>query len=131
MTDKKIDRYKKRIDLAFSSYDKNARKPKNTEIKARALLEKRVRFLTGNTRLVNNKKNVVSGIFFSSSLLTDLNDLNNLDKHLSTKIAGLTNPRLKNRLSKHSFKKGFETRKYHKFSAQDLSRIVEVWKHVS
>ena len=61
MTDKKIGRYKQRIDLSFSAYDK---KSKKSEKNARALLEKRVRFLTGNTRLVNNKKNVVSGVFF-------------------------------------------------------------------
>ena len=131
MTDKKLDRYKKRIDLTFSAYDKKANKPKKTEMQARALLEKRVRFLTCNTRLVNNKKNVVSGIFFSNSLLTKLDDLQDLDAYLTTKIAGLLKPRLQNRLSKQSFKHGFETRKYHKFSAQDLSKIVEVWKHVS
>lgn len=131
MTDKKIERYKKRIDLTFASYDKKAKKPKKKEVKARALLEKRVRFLTGNTRLVNNKKNVVSGIFFSNALLTNLNDLDVLDSHLATKISGLTNPRLEARLSKQSFKKGFQTKKYHKFSAHDLAEIVEVWKHVS
>ncbi|MGX4675848.1 antiviral reverse transcriptase Drt3a [SAR92 clade bacterium H246] len=131
MTDKKIDRYKKRIDLTFADYDKKANKPKKTEMQARALLEKRVRFLTSNTRLVNNKKNVVSGIFFSSSLLTKLDDLKDLDTYLTTKIAGLTKPRLQKRLSKQSFENGFKTRKYNKFSAQDFSKIVEVWKHVS
>ncbi len=131
MTDEKINRYKKRIDLTFAAYSKKANKPKKTEMQARSLLEKRVRFLTGNTRLVNNKKNVVSGIFFSNSLLTELDDLQNLDSYLATKIAGLAKPRLQNRLSKQSFKNGFETRKYSKFSAQDLSKIVEVWNHVS
>ncbi|UZJ42922.1 RNA-directed DNA polymerase [Marinimicrobium sp. C6131] len=131
MTDKKIDRYKKRIDLTFAAYAKKANMPKKTEMKARALLEKRVRFLTSNTRLVNNKKNVVSGIFFSNSLLTKIDDLQSLDKYLAIKIAGLTNPRLQNRLYEQSFEKGFKTREYHKFSAQDLSKIVEVWSHVS
>lgn len=128
MTDKKVDRYKQRIDLSFSAYDK---KSKRSEKNARALLEKRVRFLTGNTRLVNNKKNVVSGIFFSNSLLSELDDLDHLDTYLATKIVALGSARLQARLSQHSFRKGFETRKYHKFSARDLSQIVEVWKHVS
>ena len=140
MTDKKIGHYKQRIDLTFAAYDKKSRKPKKTEIKARSLLEKRIRFLTGNTRLVNSKKNVVSGIFFSNSLLTeridpndpnDLNDLNDLDKYLTEKISGLTSGRLKKRLKKQSFKKGFKTRKYNKFSGYDLCNIVEVWKNVS
>lgn len=131
VTDEKINRYKRRIDLTFSAYDKKAQKPRKSEKIARALLEKRVRFLTCNTRLVNNKKNVVSGIFFSNSLLTELSDLEHLDAYLAGKLSGLTNPRLKNRLSKLSFKTGFETRKYHKFSAHELCKIVEVWKHVS
>ena len=131
MTDKKTRRYEQRIDLTFSDYDKNSKKPIKTEKKARALLEKRIRFLTGNTRLVNNKRHVVSGIFFSNSLLTELSDLENLDKHLASKLSRLTNLRLKKRLLKYSFKQGFETRKYHKFSAHDLCKIVEVWKNAS
>ena len=130
MTDKKISRYKQRIDLTFTAYGKRSRMPKKNEMKARSLLEKRVQFLTGNTRLVNSKKNVVSGIFFSNSLLTKLNDLKELDSYLADKISMLTSSRLKNRLSKQSFKKGFQTRKYCKFSAHDLGKIVEVWKHV-
>mgnify|MGYP003675423541 FL=1 len=116
------------IFLSFSAYDK---KSKKSEKNARALLEKRVRFLTGNTRLVNNKKNVVSGVFFSNSLLSNLDDLDELDSYLAAKISTLTSARLRARLSQHSFKNGFQTRKYHKFSARDLSQIVEVWKHVS
>ena len=80
---------------------------------------------------MNNKKNVVSGIFFSNSLLSELDDLDQLDVYLATKIATLGSARLQARLSQHSFRNGFETRKYHKFSARDLSKIVEVWKHVS
>ena len=128
MTDAKINRYRQRIDLTFSAYDNKSQRPKKSEKIARALLEKRVRFLTGNTRLVNNKKNVVSGVFFSNSLLTDLNDLGDLDIYLASKISSLTNPRLRIRLSKHSFKSGFQT---YKFSARDLCGLVEVWKHVS
>ena len=128
MTDKKVTRYKQRINLTFSAYDKQSR---TSEKKARALLEKRVRFLTGNTRLVNNKKNVVSGIFFSNPLLNKMQDLKNLDSHLRLKVLALVSLRLKNRLLQHTFEQGYITRKYHKFSAQDLSRIVKVWKHVS
>ena len=128
MPQKKIDRYKQRIDLTFEAYNKESKK---SEKKARMTLEKRVRFLTGNSRLINRKKNVVSGIFFSNSLLTKHSALVELDKHLDERIAPLTSDRLKKRLSNHSFVEGFRTRRYHKFSAQELSRIVEVWKHAS
>lgn len=128
MTAKKLDRYKKRIDASFDAYNKQAQK---SEKPARALLEKRIRFLTGNTRLVNNKKNVVAGVFFSNPLLTDLSDLRALDQHLGLKVAMLQSIRMKRRLSDCSFEKGFSTCRYHKFSAQELSEIVEGWKNVA
>ena len=128
MSDTKVARYKKRIDFAFSDY---ATKSNGSELSARRLLEKRIDFLTCNTRLVNNKKNVVSGIYFSNSLLTDLSDLNDLDDHLKTAISSLPNGRLKARLQKRSFVRGFETRRYKKFTAKSLFEIVEVWKHAS
>ena len=128
MSDAKVARYKNRIDLAVSDYTTKAN---GGELRARRLLEKRIDFLTGNTRLVNNKKNVVSGIYFSNSLLNDLSDLSGLDDHLKTAISPLPNGRLKARLQKRSFVRGFETRRYKKFSAKSLFEIVEVWKHAS
>jgi hypothetical protein len=128
MSDEKIERYKKRLDLTFDAYAKGAAK---SEPCARVLLERRMRFLTGNTRLVNNKKNVVSGIYFSNPLLNNTQDLDDLDAYLQVKIAPLPNGRLKKRLLKRSFKYGFQTKQYHKFSAQNLFEIVEVWKHAS
>lgn len=128
MSAEKIARYKKRLDLTFDAYSKSA---KTCEPRARRLLERRVRFLTSNTRLVNNKKNVVSGIYFSNPLLNIVNDLDDLDTHLQAKIAALTPGRLRSRLANRSFKYGFETKSYCKFSARNLFEIVEVWKNVS
>lgn len=128
MTDKKMDRYKKRIELAFTAYHKQSMK---SEKKACSLLERRIRFLTGNTRLLNNKKNVISGIFFSNILLNDMRDLVNLDNHLYREITGLTKMKLRKRLSQNSFLEGYKRRRYHKFSAQDLYEIVRIWKYVS
>ena len=127
MTDRKIHRYKQRIDLSFDAYNKQSVK---SERKARALLEKRIRFMTGNTRLVNNKKNIVSGIYFSNSLLSSHRDLSHLDRHLQRAVAGISSIRLRRRLSNYLFVYGFETKKYYQFSTRELSQIVEVWKHV-
>ena len=127
MTDRKIHRYKQRIDLSFDMYNRQCLK---SERKARALLEKRIRFMTGNTRLVNNKKNVVSGIFFSNSLLSSNRDLRQLDSYLHSAVSTVSSIRLRRRLSKYSFVHGFETKKYYQFSTRELSQIVEVWKHV-
>ena len=128
MSDAKIARYKKRLDFAFSTYEK---KSVTSELSARRLLEKRIEFLTGNTRLVNNKKNVVSGIYFSNSLLTCFQDLEELDFYLQSKVSKLPNGHLRARLQKRSFEDGFKMRRYQKFFAKNLSEIVEVWKHAS
>ena len=125
MTQRKIDRYEKRIALTFAAYFKNS---KRSEKKARIWLEKRIRFLTGNTRLVNNKKNIVSGVFFSNALLTDLSDLQRLDEFLQARILALHSDRLKRRLLHYSFQRGYEERRCSKFSTNDLSMIVKVWK---
>ena len=105
MTRTKTERYKNRLNLIFDAYNSEA---KLSEKKARRSLEKRVRFLTGNTRLVNNKKYVVSGIFFSNMLLTDLSDLSELDKLLEVHIMSLRSDRLKRRLLNYSFVLGFQ-----------------------
>ena len=128
MTDKKIERYKRRIDLSIDAYKKQSNK---SEKRARRLLEKRIRFLTGNTRLVNNKKNVVSGIYFSNSLLSDYRDLKRLDAYLRNAVCAISSQRLKQRLLANSFELGFRTRRYFRFSTRDLSDIVEVWKNDS
>ena len=127
MTDRKINRYRQRIDLSFDAYNQQSLK---AEKRARALLERRIRFITGNTRLVNNKKNVVSGIYFSNSLLSSTRDLRQLDGYLQRAVSGIPNIRLRGRLSRYSFVYGFEAKKYYQFSTRELSQIVEVWKHV-
>ena len=128
MTPKKVNRYKKRVNLIFEAYSKES---KRSEKKARRWLEKRIRFLTGNTRLVNNKKNVVSGIFFSNALLTDLSDLKKLDELLDARISAMQSDRVRRRLAYYSFLRGYEERRFNNFSANDLSMIVKVWKDAS
>ncbi len=130
MTSSKLDKYKGRIDSSLAAYLK---KEKYAEQKARKLLIKRVKFLTSNTRLVNNKKNVRSGIYFSNSLITQssLSDLDALDAYLQSKISVISNPRLQNKLSSLSYKTGFREKVFVKFSANELTEIVEVWKYAS
>jgi hypothetical protein len=128
LTKSKVDKYKRRLDMIFSTYSTNS---KLNEKKARIRLIKRVKFLSGNARLVNNKKNAVIGVYFSNNLLTCLSDLRCLDCYLKEKITEITQEKLKKSLSELSFVKGFEQRTFYKFSANDLKEIVEVWKYVS
>ncbi len=128
ITKGKINKYKRRIKSAFDSYSAMIEK---NELKARQLLIKRVKFLTGNTNLVNNKKHVRTGIYFSNSLISSTDTLLGIDCYLKSLIDLLENDRVKNNLSKFSFVKGFEEKVFYKFSVKDLMEIMEVWKHGS
>lgn len=67
LTKKKIIKYKQRIDMAFDDY---ARKSKYTPRKAERLLLLRIKFLSGNTRLLNSKRNAFIGTYASNQNLT-------------------------------------------------------------
>lgn len=125
LSKRKMERYKKRIDIAFDDY--LSLNPKN-EKSARSILEKRIRFLTGNTRLKNNKKNILVGVYYSNVHLTDPGCLAGLDAYLKNKIQTSTLlDRVKNRLLKYSFETGFEKRRFSPFTHQELRAIMQDW----
>ena len=127
LTDKKINKYKTRIDLTLRSYHNFS---KINEKKARKLLIKRMRFLTGNTRLLNNKKNILVGIYYSNSLLTNIADLEDIDVYFKSQIYKIvSSPDLKHRLEKFSFSEGFSSKRYSPYKTRELSEIIDAWKH--
>lgn len=126
LSKKRVEKYKNRIELSFDKYFSSSA---TNEKRARKILIKRVRFLTGNTRLLNNKKNVLVGVYFSNSLLNCSADLEALDKFLRDKISTIPYSRLRKRLQKMSFVDGFNQKRFARFSVPDLTKIVEVWKH--
>ena len=127
MSRKKINRYKKRINLAFEQ--QKLRERTNKKI-ANKILVKRMLFLSGNTRLVGRKQHVLVGIYYSNSLLAEnSNSLKELDEYLQQKTSKLQDGWLKRRLEKISFIEGFTRRNFIKFSTKELSKIIEVWKH--
>jgi hypothetical protein len=134
LTGNKIKKYKNRMDLIFSSYLNYS---KFNEKKARKLLIKRLRFLTGNTRLLNNKKNILIGIYFSNSLITNSSHFDCLDKYLAYKIDKLivldcVKRRLNNLITEHhlTFKDGFEQKRFTPVVTRaEFSEIIKVWKY--
>ncbi|MGN7721206.1 antiviral reverse transcriptase Drt3a [Chitinophaga sp. 22620] len=127
LTSKKKFKYLKRIADSFQNY---ANLRKVNEKKARKIIVKRLRFLTGNTRLINNKRNVIIGIYFSNSFLTDLDDLKTLDWYLRLRTESDDLPeKLKIRISNFSFEKGFISRTFSRFTTMELSAIMKIWKN--
>jgi hypothetical protein len=126
-THTKLQKYEMRMNAAFREYESQSSvNPR----RAHRELVSRIRFLTGNTRLVNSKSSAVTGIYYNNSMVTDSTSFEDLDKLLKQKVKGIKRPKLRKRLNGFRFTQGFIERRFHKFSAQNLQRIVEAWKHV-
>lgn len=117
LTIDKMNKYKSRIKNAIQEFNTQS---KFDSREARRILIHRLNFLTGNTRLENNKANVLLGIYYNNSLLSEpLDDLIELDNFLAIEVDNyITNIDLQRRLKLFSFKKGFEEKKYVNFSSK-------------
>jgi Reverse transcriptase (RNA-dependent DNA polymerase) len=122
----KISKYKMRMNAAFSEYE--ARSPLESRRAYRDLVS-RMKFLTGNTRLSNNKSSATTGIYYSNSIVTEFSSFELLDKLLKAQVERIKRPKLRKRLKKYKFADGFSERRFHNFSARELQTIVRAWKH--
>lgn len=127
LSQRRFDKYKSRIEKAFSDY---ASKHQFIPKKAANELLLRCLFLTGNMRLFNRKSNAFIGIYFSNKYITDTGQLSGLDHFYRNKIAGVASPSLKRKLSKLSFEKGFKEKLFRNFDSTQLSELSRGWKHV-
>lgn len=123
---KRISRYKKRLQITFDLYHKEK---KLNEKQARLAFVKRLRFLTGNTRLRNNKRNALVGVYFSNSLANDPSKLLNLDHYLNHLKENLNNPTLLRRVSSLTFRRGYEQKHFSVYTQNDFKLIVSAWKN--
>ncbi|MCE9663258.1 RNA-directed DNA polymerase [Halomonas sp. M5N1S17] len=119
----KIKKYKARIDCAFESYRKSYGSENDKK-----LLVNRIRFLTGNTKLANNKSGTFVGIYSSNRWIDDLSFLDQLDHYLGLRASGVTSQTLQRRVLKLSFRDGFENKVFRSFSTRDLGKITQVWR---
>jgi hypothetical protein len=127
ISEKKKKRYGERLLKAFTLYE---RQSKGNEKQARKLFVKRIKFLMSNTRLVNNKRNVITGIYYTNSLVNTNADFHVLDRYYSILIRKFALPAiLANRISppKNSFVKGFDSTCISKFNAIELNTMMKSW----
>lgn len=123
---RKKTRYGERLLKAFTIYQNQA---KGNEKQARKIFIKRIKFLMSNTRLVNNKRNVITGIYYTNSLTNTNSDFQVLDRYFSRLIRMFSLPTaLANRISpRNSFVKGFNPFCISKFNAIELNTIMKSW----
>lgn len=125
VSSKRVDKYKDRIDQAFDNYFKKCKY--NPDKKAGLLIDK-IRFLTGNTRLLHAKSKAFTGVYFNNMYINDISDLEEIDKYLRSKLLVITDQRLHRRLNKFSFVEGFENKVFRSFTTADLKNITRGWK---
>ncbi|RDY61553.1 antiviral reverse transcriptase Drt3a [Flagellimonas nanhaiensis] len=110
LSEKKILKYKEKIKSAFDDF-KNKRL--KNERRAFKLLKTRIQFLCTNTKLRNNKANVLIGIYYSNPFVNNPSSFDILDKYFYWHIyrAGLLLDQ-KNELKKLNFKEGFDSKRF-------------------
>jgi hypothetical protein len=126
MGQRKFLRYRERINRAFAAYVRQATFDQKG---AARMLAARIKFMTGNTRLINNKRHAYTGIYFNNSHLTNLGRLRGLDQYLAYKISKIESASLQNRLDLYSFFLGFTERRFARYSTKELAQIVEAWRY--
>ena len=125
LSDKKFKKYKYRLKKSFDQYQHLG---KVDEPLARSILVKRIRFLTGNTRLANNKKHILTGVYYSNKQLDTQDDFDNLDVLLNRHIRTIRSTHLRKRLRKYKFVDGFTNRRFSPFRTHELEEITKIWK---
>lgn len=126
-SDAKIERLRSRVDAAFAEYWRDV--PTRQRQAYREIVA-RLKFLTGNARLKNSKSSATTGIYYNSPIITNLKKYDPLDTLLKKQILKIKRPKLRNSLNRYRFKSGFEQRRFHNFSADELKVIVKAWRHV-
>lgn len=127
LSQRKLDKYRSRIDKAFSDY---AAKSKFIPKKSEEELILRCLFLTGNMRLFNRKSNAFIGVYFSNKYITDTSQLSGLDNYHQNKLKSIASPSLTRKLTKLSFEKGFKEKLFRNFDSNQLAELSRGWKHV-
>ena len=110
LSERKIKKYFDRIKLSFKSFSK---KKHHNRKRAFKLLSARIKYLTSNTKLRNNKDNVFVGIYYSNPFLNSDKSLKKLQAELEENInqAGLTDKQ-KQKIKAYSFIDGFKKRTF-------------------
>ena len=126
ITKKRYDKYKNKIDKAIDACAKSRYSPE-----AQLMFVERVKYLTSNTRLSNNKRQALVGIYYSNSLLKCPGKrIISLDRYLDrTKASSNLTTGIKSALEEYSFELGFSARTFYRYSPKRINKITRIWKY--
>lgn len=116
---KRMEKLHRRIDRSFEVFQDSGEE---------GILLDRIKLLTGNTRLRFNKQQAMVGIYFSNRDCTDSRQLHSLDQHLRSRLgSAAVSMRARAMIAEMSFVRGFEDRRFHKFSTTRLRQMKGAW----
>lgn len=153
LTQRRVDKYESQIDKALNYYLHTAtHNPRKEKKKGHVVMchrqplrrfKKLLGYLTCNYYLGGAKCNILSGIYFKHTLLTDISQLEALDKKLAANFKKLTPKILDNRLhatgyasklkkeltDKYSFVQGYQKRRMCHMTSADFKMIKHVLQY--
>lgn len=132
LTNKRKGRRQKRLNLALEEWLRKNPIATHPNHGNDGMLVDRVRYLAGNTRLLNSKSSVAIGLFHSNSALDpDAPELAELDNILQTFLQEndfRMADKVKSRLESISFVKMFTSRPFLRFRQRRLEQITRIWQ---
>lgn len=135
LTDRRKSRRLNRLDLTFKhwvSTDPTKTSPNHGHD---GILVDRLRYLAGNTKLLNSKSNVTIGLFHSNSALdnsaSELEELDALLKLFLDVHGPKMTDRVKNKVMAISFVEMFTSRPFLRLRQKRIEQIVHIWKDES
>ena len=123
MSVNRLEKILNRMEATFRAFEFSSIKS-GTSAKR---LTQRVRYLTSNTRLWNNKRSAFTGIYFSNRYLTEFDQIASLDAALNAHIAAITDAKLRARLSGYTFDAGFNQRQFVRWRTKEMDAITSLW----
>ena len=132
LTNKRKDRRVKRLQLAIENWigtNPNGTDPNHGHD---GILVDRLRYLAGNTKLLNSKSNVAIGLFHSNSALdenaSELKELDDLLKSFLEAHDSNMTDRVRTRLENISFVDMFASKPFLRLRQKRIEQIVRIWK---
>jgi hypothetical protein len=132
LTNKRKGRRMNRLELALECWLSTEPSVTNPNHGHDGILVDRLRYLAGNTKLLNSKSNVAIGLFHSNSALdesaSELEELDALlESFLNAHDSKMTDG-VRKRLNNISFVKMFASRPFLRLRQKRIEQIVRIWK---
>lgn len=132
LTAKRKTRRSARLEQALSAWLATSPSAVDPNDGHNGLLVDRVRYLAGNTKLLNSKSNVAIGLYFSNSALmpgaAELVELDGILQSFIENHASKMPDKMRERMAQISFVEMFASQTFLRFRQKRIEQIMRIWK---